>query len=98
MAERKFYIGPLGPFLYDDDEEINDPDGDFAGVYRGAVVTDGQLCITAAPSVSSHVVRLTDLHRHLLAFNSQLALNNLLTRQRIAQTLSDDIIKIRVFT
>lgn len=42
MAERKVYVGSLGPHLYDDADAINDPDGDFAGLAgMMAVVTDG---------------------------------------------------------
>ena len=97
MAERKFYIGSLGPFLYDDDAEILDPDGDFAGSYHDAVVTNGQLRIGTNPSISTHVIRLSDLHGHLLALRSQLALNDLMMRQRASQSLCD-IIRVRVFT
>lgn len=40
MAERRFYIGSLGPFLYDDSEDIDDPDGYFIGRKRAALVSE----------------------------------------------------------
>ncbi len=43
MALRKIYFGSLGPFVYDDTDLINDYDGDFAGQFRGAIVTDGNI-------------------------------------------------------
>ena len=47
MAEKKLYIGDIGPLLFDDDDDIDDPDGDFSGekqlgVRTGAPIrTDG---------------------------------------------------------
>lgn len=41
MAERKVYIGSVGPFLFDDADLINDSDGDFSGETYGGFVTDG---------------------------------------------------------
>lgn len=40
MTERRFYIGSLGPFLYDDSEDIDDPDGYFIGRKRAALVSE----------------------------------------------------------
>lgn len=39
MATKKYYIGSEGPFLFDDTDLINDPDGDFVGMTRQAFVT-----------------------------------------------------------
>lgn len=61
MAERKLYIGSVGPFLYDDDVAIDDPEGDFAGEDHCGVVTDGQLLVEAAPSSNHHVLRFGDI-------------------------------------
>ena len=40
MAERKIYIGSEGPYLFDDAELIEDPDGDFSGEYQLAARAD----------------------------------------------------------
>ena len=60
MAIKKVYIGSVGPFLYDDTEPINDPDGDFAGQSQQAVATDGQLIVQTAASDDDEVRRLGD--------------------------------------
>lgn len=39
MAERKVYVGNLGPEVYDDAEDLGD--SSFMGAKRAAVVTDG---------------------------------------------------------
>uniref|UniRef100_A0A6H1ZGW4 Uncharacterized protein n=1 Tax=viral metagenome TaxID=1070528 RepID=A0A6H1ZGW4_9ZZZZ len=45
MTERKLYGGGFGPYLYDDDAAIVDPDGDFSGLLEHASVSDGgHLC------------------------------------------------------
>ena len=61
MAERKLYVGSVGPFLYDDATAIDDPEGDFAGEDHCGVVTDGQLLVATAPSNNHHVLRLGDI-------------------------------------
>lgn len=43
MAVKKVYIGSVGPFLYDDTNLINDPDGDFVGETCKAVTSDGDV-------------------------------------------------------
>lgn len=66
MAEKKIYIGSVGPFLFDDDDPIDDPDGDFTGVHQKALVSDKQMMITEAPSANEHVLRLQDLAGRIL--------------------------------
>lgn len=61
MAERKLYMGSVGPFLYDDDVPIDDADGDFVGEDCHAVVTSGQIYVEAAPTNPNHVARVSDL-------------------------------------
>ena len=46
MAERKIYIGSEGPFLYDDTELIDDPDGDFSGETQYSALADGPMKAT----------------------------------------------------
>ena len=41
MATKKIYIGSFGPFIYDDEADINDVDGDFTGETLQAVRSDG---------------------------------------------------------
>ena len=60
MTTRKVYFGSHGPFLYEDDDLINDSDGDFAGMYYSGVVAE-QMIVTEAPTDPSHVTRLSDL-------------------------------------
>lgn len=66
MAEKKIYIGSVGPYLFEDDELINDldedgnPTGDFSGVYRHALVSDRQLFITEEPTLDNHLMRHID--------------------------------------
>lgn len=43
MAIKKVYIGSIGPFLYDDADLVDDPDGDFPGETQRAVLTDGTI-------------------------------------------------------
>lgn len=31
MATKKVYLGSVGPYLYDDTDDVDDPDGDFVG-------------------------------------------------------------------
>lgn len=72
MAERKVYIGSVGPFLFEDNELINDldeygnPTGDFDGQLRHALVSDRQTFITEAPSLDEHMMRLGDANKRLL--------------------------------
>jgi hypothetical protein len=43
MAERKLYLGDRGPYLFDDDVLISDPDGDFVGLNQVAAISDGNI-------------------------------------------------------
>lgn len=43
MAEKKIYIGSVGPLLYDDTDDINDADGDFSGESYKGLMTDGDI-------------------------------------------------------
>lgn len=45
MPIRKLYLGDQGPFYYDDEVPIDDPDGDFAGELQHAILTEGGLKI-----------------------------------------------------
>jgi hypothetical protein len=41
MAIKKIYIGSIGPFEYDDSEDIDDADGDFLGEKKQALRSNG---------------------------------------------------------
>jgi len=41
MTVQKIYVGSFGPALFDDTEDIGDPDGDFSGETQVAFRTDG---------------------------------------------------------
>lgn len=60
MAEKKLYIGTVGPFLYNDADPIDDDDGDFVGETHRGLVTDGQLIVEESPTDPSHVMRKVD--------------------------------------
>lgn len=62
MAEKKLYIGGHGPFLYDDDANVDDPDGDFAGETQDGFQTEGQVYVGTAPTKNEHVARLADIN------------------------------------
>ena len=66
MAEKKIYLGSVGPFLYDDADLIADYDGDFDGEYRKGLTTNGQLFVDEVPSEDNNIVRLTDLTGRVL--------------------------------
>lgn len=43
MAEKKVYIGSIGPFLFDDADDVDDPDGDFVGETQKAALSDADM-------------------------------------------------------
>jgi hypothetical protein len=43
MAIKRVYIGSLGPFIWDDTDPVNDPDGLFPGETQKALVTDSMI-------------------------------------------------------
>lgn len=63
---KKYYIGDRGPFYYDADRAIEDPDGDFVGENEKPITSDGsssmaQMTLTEAPVDPTDVVRLQEL-------------------------------------
>jgi hypothetical protein len=67
MAEKKIYMGSVGPSLFEDDELIDDEDGEFSGELRHAIVTNRQMLITEAPSSNDELMRLGDSNERILA-------------------------------
>ena len=66
MAEKKLYIGSVGPLLFDDTDPINDADGDFPDELYHGFVTNGQILITEAPDNDYEVMRLGDTNKRIL--------------------------------
>jgi hypothetical protein len=64
---RKFYIGSHGPFYFDDEDDIDDPDGDFSGEQRAGFVTDGPVRVGTIPTEDEDVMRLTDFESAYVA-------------------------------
>jgi hypothetical protein len=62
MAHKKVYIGSVGPYVYDDTEAIDDPDGDLGGYDFCAISTTGQLLVEEEPTDALHVLRLEDIN------------------------------------
>lgn len=67
MAEQKLYVGSVGPFLYNDVDTINDPDGDFSGANYHGIATTGQIYVETAPTDPNHVMRFGDIFTPTLA-------------------------------
>jgi len=61
MTIHKYYIGGMGPYLYDDTEPLLDPDGDFPGEYQNGIITSGTIKAEQAPSENYEVLRFDDL-------------------------------------
>lgn len=61
MAEKKIWIGSVGPFLYDDAENVQDPDGTFSGKTQRGVFSEGAIYVDEKPVDSDEVVRMEDL-------------------------------------
>ena len=61
MAEHKIYIGTRGPYYYDDTDNIDDPDGDFAGLTRHGFATQGTGYFGSAPVADDEVIRFQDI-------------------------------------
>ena len=61
MARRKYYVGSVGPFLYDDEELIDDQDGDFAGESRVGFRTDGSVRASISDDTPDGLVRREDI-------------------------------------
>jgi len=66
MAEKKIYLGSVGPALFEDDELIEDEDGDFAGELRHSITSNRQMLITEAPTGDGEIIRLEDMNGCIL--------------------------------
>lgn len=57
MARKKYYIGSVGPLLYDDESPVDDQDGDFEGEDRVAFRTDGSMRASGADDHEDSLVK-----------------------------------------
>ena len=67
MTVHKYYIGGLGPYLYDDTEALLDPDGDFPGEFQNGIITSGTIKAEQVPSATAEVLRFDDLGSLILS-------------------------------
>jgi hypothetical protein len=61
MAIKTIYIGDQGPFKYDDQRNLDDPDGLFAGIKQSCIVTDGDLQATVVKVTTLDADQLNQL-------------------------------------
>ena len=61
MTVKKYYIGGMGPYLYDDTDPIDDVDGDFAGETQHGLITDGPIASTHIATEDDEFVRKADI-------------------------------------
>jgi len=64
MTQRKLYIGSVGPFLYDDEDPINDEDGDFAGEGFTGVRTSGSVRASLVDEHPDALTKKGDFNTH----------------------------------
>lgn len=76
MAEKKVYIGSVGPFLYDDANPIDDTDGDFSGSNYQGILTDGGIQTTKTAADPNDVVRYGDISADNWSASKTLASGN----------------------
>jgi len=68
LTRRKFYIGSSGPFLYNDDDLIDDQDGYFPNELRHAIVAEDQILIYGIPTSDEHAMRRVDVDKLIAIF------------------------------
>ena len=65
MTVRKLYLGSVGPYLFQDDNLIDDPDDDWDGEYRRGLTTDSEIkaavmIVTVTSITADYTVLATD--------------------------------------
>lgn len=61
MTVYKFYIGGMGPYLYDDTVDVLDPEGDFIGETQSGMLTDGAIRTSKTPTSAGDMLRFDDI-------------------------------------
>lgn len=64
MTQRKLYIGSVGPFLYDDEDPINDEDGEFAGESFTGMRTNGSVRASLVDEHPDALTKKGDFNNH----------------------------------
>lgn len=80
MATKKYYLGSIGPYYYDDATSVDDPDGDFSGEDQGGFVSDGAIKtndLTLYSLTASQVV-LSNVNKKLVSRAIGIADDNIL--------------------
>ena len=68
MTVKKYYIGGMGPYLYDDTDLIDDVDGDFAGKTQHGLITDGPIASTHIATKDDELVRKADIESDITSY------------------------------
>lgn len=91
MAKKYLWLGSVGPFIYDPDNDVNDRgllyDGAAAPKQAG-IVTDGQLTVATIPVADKEVVRFEDIKELL---DGTLANNKLVRTDGAGKLASADL-------
>jgi hypothetical protein len=61
VAEKKVYLGSQGPYLFDDSDTLNDPDGDFSGQGQVGIVSDSQVVATEFVGIPISSISVTNI-------------------------------------
>lgn len=64
MAVHHVWLGSIGPFIYNDELPLNDPDNLTDSTEQG-LVTTGQVSVLSPPTADPHLVRAEDLRAAL---------------------------------
>ncbi|MCK9576861.1 MAG: hypothetical protein M0R51_13230 [Clostridia bacterium] len=114
MTVKKIYIGSHGPYLYDDDDTLVDPESEFTSIdmdgdSANAITTNGKVYASGNPTSLNDLVRLSDLSSLLnmagdnrtsaLMLSSSRFLSGLLSlTDRVEELETFNMIKIQVFS
>lgn len=61
MADKEFFVGSFGPYIFDDTDVVTSRSGTFDGETREAFMTEGQMWVGEDPSYVYHVARYQNL-------------------------------------
>jgi hypothetical protein len=61
MAQQKYYIGSMGPYLFDDTINLLDPDNDFPGETQSGFITSGPIKTLHTGTTDDDLVRRADI-------------------------------------
>jgi hypothetical protein len=92
MAERKIYIGSEGPYLFDDTELVDDPDGDFSGETQLAARSDSSFKATefiGVPVMGVSVANIDDPSAELNPLSSS-GIGGLLAAYQVSGSADDE--------